>query len=169
MNEEVLIQAVVDTTSFCSTFPQIEGVEVGRENLVDVLETMLRGKAPSVHLAGDPGIGKTTLLSQFARRHSRNCVSVFARRSSWFTYDPDFLLRDLCGQMYWLLNHAELPSEQDVTDAMMRRLVYSLKSYSSRLNMPIVLVVDGLEDIPEQQSVLRELMISKLPLGFDHI
>ncbi len=169
MNEEVLIQAVVDTTSFCSTFPQIEGVEVGRENLVDVLETMLRGKAPSVHLAGDPGIGKTTLLSQFARRHSRNCVSVFARRSSWFTYDPDFLLRDLCGQMYWLLNHAELPSEQDVTDAMMRRLVYSLKSYSSRLNIPIVLVVDGLEEIPEQQSVLRDLMISKLPLGFDHI
>ena len=105
---DALTPVVLDTTSFCSTFPQIEGIEVERANLVDLLETMLKGKAPSVHLAGEPGIGKTTLLGQFARKHNGNCVSIFARRSSWFTYDPEFLLRDLCGQMYWLLNRSEL-------------------------------------------------------------
>lgn len=166
---EVLTPVVLDTTSFRSTFPQTEGVEVERANLVDLLETMLKGKAPSIHLAGEPGIGKTTLLAQFARKHNGNCVSIFARRSSWFTYDPDFLLRDLCGQMYWLLNRSELSADQDVTDAMLRRLVYSLRAYSIRQGRPIVLVLDGLDELPEQQSVLRELMISKLPLGFDHV
>jgi hypothetical protein len=169
VSDDVLTPVVLNTTSFCSTFPQIDGIEISRENLIDVLETMLKGNAPSVHLVGEPGIGKTTLLAQFARRNFRNCISIFARRSSWFTYDPDFLVRDLCGQMYWLLNRVELPPQQDVTDAIMRRLVYSLKSYSFRLNTPLVLVVDGLDEIPTEQSVLRELMISKLPLGFDHI
>lgn len=92
----LLIPVVLDTTSFCSTLPQTDGAEVSRENLIDLLDTMLtKGKSPSVHLARESGIGKTTLLAQFARKYNGCSVSIFARRSSWFTYDPDFLLRDL--------------------------------------------------------------------------
>ncbi|WP_433970337.1 ATP-binding protein [Tunturiibacter gelidiferens] len=170
MSSSALPGQVVDTTSFASFFPCVEGVEIARDNILQTLETMLDGRnVRSVHIDGPPGAGKTILLSQFAKRYRSRTISLFLKRGSWFTFDADFLLRDLAAQIYWLLENRELQLDGDVNEPLMRRLVYSLRSYALRFGKPIILIVDGLGEIPIEQRDLKNVLLSRLPLGLDYI
>jgi len=162
--------SIVDTTSFANSLPFVDGAEIRRDNIVQTLETMLDARnVQSVHLEGPPGSGKSVLLGQFAKRNHRRTISLFVKPGSWFTSDPDFLLQGLAEQINWLVSRNELQLGGDVDEALMRRLVYQLRSYSARIAQPIVLVVDGLDQIPEAERELKTAIVKRLPLGLDYI
>ena len=159
---------VVDTTSFANSFPFVAGTEIHRDHIVQTLETMLSARTvQSVHLEGPPGSGKSVLLGQFAKRNHRRTISLFVKRGSWFTSDPGFLIQGLAAQIHWLIAREEL--EPEVDDALMRRLVYQLRSYSTRIAQPVVLIVDGLDEIPDAERDLKAALIRSLPLALDYI
>ncbi len=56
---------------FCSSFPESPKLEVPRTNVIDTIEDIFKNDVQVVVVEGEDGIGKTTLLSQFARRHYR--------------------------------------------------------------------------------------------------
>jgi hypothetical protein len=162
--------SIVDTTSFASFLPFVDGAEIHRDNIVQTLETMLDARnVLSVHLEGPLGSGKSVLLGQFAKRNHKRTISLFVKRGSWFTSDPDFLFQGLAAQINWLVSRNELRLGREVDDALMRRLVYQLRSYSARIAQPIVLVVDGLDEIPESERELKAALVRRLPLGLDYI
>jgi hypothetical protein len=161
---------IVDTTSFAYSFPFVDGIEIHRDNIVQTLETMLDARnVQSVHLEGPPGSGKTVLLGQFAKRNQLRTISLFVKLGSWLTSDPDFLLQGIAAQINWLVARDDLQSNLEVNEALMRRLVYQLRSYSARIARPIILIVDGMEEIPSTERDLKAALIGKLPLGLDYI
>lgn len=161
---------IVDTTSFAYSLPLVDGTEIHRDNIVQTLETMLAARnVQSVHIEGPSGSGKSVLLGQFAKRNQRRTISIFVKRGSWFTSDPDFLLQGLAAQINWLVARDELRPDMEVDEPLMRRLVYQLRSYSARIGEPIVLVVDGLDEIPENERDIKQALVRKLPLGLDYI
>jgi AAA ATPase domain len=161
---------LVDTTSFVSTFPQVDGTEISRDNILQALETMIDAREiRSVHIEGQPGAGKSVLLAQFAKAYKARTISIFAKRSSWFTYDPSFLIHELAEQIFWLVTRTEPSFTEEISDEAFRGLLYRLRTYSSRIGKPVILLLDGLAEIPDEQEDLRRLLLSKLPLGLDYI
>jgi len=80
MADHVLAGRIVDTTSFVSSLPHVEGLEISRDNILQTIETMIDTRdLRSLHIDGSAGIGKSVLLAQFARAHKTRVVSIFAK------------------------------------------------------------------------------------------
>src|SRR2546426_1153950 len=107
----------------------------------------------------------STLLAQFAAKNSNNCASVFVKPTSRFTYDPNFLLADICNQIHWILRAEEYPPTLEVDDTLLRRLIIELSRRAALLNRKFYFVLDGLEDIPKESANVQALMIGMMPFG----
>jgi hypothetical protein len=159
---------IIDTTKLCSSFPQVFGAEITRDNVLDTLETFFEGETQVLTVEGSSryqGLGKTVLLAQFARRNSDRCVSVFIRPTSWFAYDPTNVLRDLCNQISWIVFREEIPSQTAIDDAYLGGLVFELQRHARRQQKNILFVIDGITEIPTDRLQVRDVILSKLPFG----
>ncbi len=74
------------------TFPELHDPLVPREAVLDQVDS-LHALIPYVFVKGTDGIGKTTLLAQFALRHSERAISLFLRPFSRSDYSPDSVRR----------------------------------------------------------------------------
>ncbi|MGC2742065.1 MAG: ATP-binding protein, partial [Candidatus Angelobacter sp.] len=157
---------VLTAATICTSFPEMPQPTIARENLLVALETMLNGDLQMIILEGEEGVGKTTLLAQFARRNSEHTVSVFIRPTSWYTSDPEILTSDLINQMNWIVSSKEIPSREAMGTALLRRSVYELMRFSGRTSKKIVFVVDGLTAIPAERRFSRDAILELIPFGY---
>jgi hypothetical protein len=72
-----VIPVVVDLPSLSVNFPPTFQAEVPRANIVSTLTNLVVESVYAAIIEGPEGIGETTVLSQFARRHSSNAISIF--------------------------------------------------------------------------------------------
>jgi hypothetical protein len=166
---ETIIGEVLDTTKLCGSFPVVFGTEIIRENVLHTLETFFEGETQLLIVESSSkyqGIGKTVLLSQFARRNPDRSLSVFIRPTSWFAYDPSIALRDLCNQISWVLFREEIAGRDEIGDAYLSQLIFDLQKYARRSQRSIVFIVDGITDVPKDRLPVRDVILSKLPFGF---
>src|ERR1017187_401963 len=101
---------LIDCTVFSSSFPGAVPNEISRDSVLNGIEDFFESGIQWVTLEGRQDVGKTRIISQFAQRHSKSCISVFVTPNSWFVQDSSLLLADLAGQMYFALNSVELPN-----------------------------------------------------------
>ena len=94
---------IVDLTTICSSFPNLPPNLILRENILNTIETILEGETEVIIVEGEDGIGKTTILGQYAKKHSDTTFSLFTKPTSRWAYDPNILLRDLAEQLTWFL------------------------------------------------------------------
>ena len=87
----------------CTTFPTSPTQEIPRDQYLDTFERVTAGPVDLLILEGDSGIGKTTLLSQFARRHPRTTISSFVSPMPQYGFDPATLRRDYVSQLLSVL------------------------------------------------------------------
>ena len=161
--ESVGKEEIMDITLVCRSFPQMPKSLVERENVLDIFDTIFEGGSQLVVIEGGEGTGKTTLLAQFAKKYPNQTISLFIKPTSRWTYDPQFLLLDLCGQIYWALNKRELNDVNQVDDGFLRTCIYQLQGLTRQKKY--YFLVDGIEDIPEEQSQAREMILEMLPFG----
>ena len=76
VKNDSLNSQLVDMTYFSGTFPEKVEHELWRDIHLSLCEEKLKDNTV-VCLTGEEGVGMTTFLSQFARKHSGNCVSYF--------------------------------------------------------------------------------------------
>jgi ABC-type multidrug transport system ATPase subunit len=69
MNSNVSETEVLNLINICSSFPESLEMEVPRENMVSTLVGQLKRNTEIIVVEGEEGIGKTTLMSQFARAY----------------------------------------------------------------------------------------------------
>ncbi|MFN3649729.1 MAG: AAA family ATPase [Armatimonadota bacterium] len=136
-----------------------------RDNILGGIEKQLGGDTEAILVEGDEGIGKTTLLAQFALRHPSRSLCLFIRSTSRWAYDPDILLRDLCNQMHVAVSGQELAAEVAADDRLFRTLLYELQRRARRTREPYYFVVDGLQDIPKEHRELAQAISAMLPWG----
>jgi hypothetical protein len=156
---------LMNLNTVCRSFPDAPEEEVSRAHLLDTIEKTLEGDTQVLVIEGAEGIGKTTLLAQFARRHCNNALSLFIKPASRLAYAPDYLRLILSEQLHWALNSDVLEDcsngEAYWTTAWPRLQRRALKSRQT-----FYFVVDGLEDLPSQNARTHEILLQEiLPLG----
>jgi len=159
MNKEV----VMDVTTVCRSFPQISSPQIQRENILETIDTTFDGDTQLLVIEGREGIGKTTLLTQFAKRYPNQTFSLFITPTSRGTYDPHFLMLDLCNQIYWALHQEELRDPNQIDDGFLRMSIFHLQPRTRQ--KPYYFLIDGLEDILEEEPHTREAILEMLPFG----
>jgi hypothetical protein len=160
-----IVPELLDVTKICTTFPSMLGIQIPRDNIHHTLETILGGDVELLSLEGPEGLGKTTVLAQFAKRHLNRCISMFVSPNSRFVYDPTIQSADLCNQMNWILHGEEVPTDRASDPSLYHQLVMKLQRGARRSAEPFYFIVDGLETLAKDSADVQGLL-DLLPFGF---
>jgi len=156
---------VMSLTAISRGFPSIPVAEVVRDNFLDTIDSIFLDR-PIVTVEGPEGIGKTTLLAQYARRSPDTSISLFIQPLSRLSYAADYIRLVLLEQIHWILAKAPLLAET-IHDTELATQIPILQKRALRGKTSFTFVIDGLEDIPVDdvrslETILRDI----LPLGF---
>ncbi len=162
---ESLPSQVMDVSGVCRSFPQLPTPCVERTNVLETIEDIFKSGAQFVAIEGEEGVGKTTLLAEFALRHNLRTIAIFARSTSRLAYDPWYLQFDLNNQLEWLVHGRELDPQDEVDESKRRIQITYLQGKARRESQSYYVVVDGLDEIPDGEDQLREVILDLLPLG----
>lgn len=154
----------MDLTTACYSFPVLEENLILRDNLLDTIETMF-SKNDVVVIEGEEGIGKTTLLAQFSKKFPDNAISLFINTSSRYGYDPSYLRLDLFNQIYWRLYKKEVKHDEELDESAISAHLYDLQRYAQRRKTTFYFVIDGLDDIPDSDRYVIDIIFDMIPVG----
>ncbi|MCU1239599.1 MAG: hypothetical protein JWO71_325 [Candidatus Acidoferrum typicum] len=157
-----------DVTAVATTLPELPSKQVLRENILSTLDDMFQSGIQLLTVEGAEEIGKTTLLAQFAKRHPTKTISLFIKPMSWFSYDLQILLREMCNQMHFILQGTELKEDEHTDESYYRQLVFGLARLAARKNADFYFVVDGIEGVPDEAHA-KSAIFGLLPVGVPHI
>jgi hypothetical protein len=151
------------------TFPALPPNEVWRENMLYAIETMFASDCKIVTVEGGQGLGKTTLLSQFARKHSLKAVTRFIRVSDPRTWDLESLKDDLAAQVADVLGIDIDGEHGSIREGDFSTLVFRLSRYAARRRQSFYLVLDGLEELARETPETVRALGQLLPVGLSGI
>lgn len=158
--------ALVDVTTVARNFPELPEILLLRENFLEILDSILQGGTNLIVLEGKEGVGKTTLLANFCRRHHKDTVALFVRASSKITYSQGYIRLVLAEQLASLLGRSA-PTEEPLSDSFLQTAYFQLQRRYGRKKEKLYFVVDGLGELPEEErNEAIAQIFSLLPLGF---
>lgn len=166
MNQKEVAIEVADLPGICSTFPERPEQEISRENMIATLQGLLRSNQEIVVVEGQEGIGKTTLLAQFARTNNQQTLSIFVSDASRYAWDPIMVAQNLNEQIQFALGNAPRTKQLDTDiQTLLNTSIADLHRKANAERQPYYFVVDGLEDIPAEEGGAVEQIFDFLPLG----
>jgi len=156
---------IIDLTTISRNFPQAPLGEVIRDNLSETIERTFDTGIDVIIAEGVAGIGKTTLLAQFAKKHPNEGISIFIRPGSRFSYDPDYIRLVLCEQIHWALYKNVLPEEQ-IDKSFLNTKIPILQKRALISKTPFYFIIDGIHHIPDEDYSAIEIILKEmLPIG----
>src|SRR5690625_2225167 len=78
--------------------------EVARDAVISTIDAMIADGVQVVVLEGRDGIGKTTVLAQYARTHPNHTFSLFVGNGSQYSYEIPSIRWNLANQLHWQFN-----------------------------------------------------------------
>lgn len=150
---------VMDMCYFSVTMPDKIEHEIQRLNYLDFFDSCLKENS-ILCLTGEDGVGVTTLLAQFVKRHAANCVSFFNNGLQSIRLNSDVVEQNLYEQLYWFAFGEKVSFEKigeitSLTNFVLRKL--------KQTNQELYFVFDGFDDIPsEKLDSLRRLFSNML-------
>ena len=87
---------VMNLTNICRNFPTTIIHEITREHLLDTIDRIFNSGVNIVFVEGMEGIGKTTLLAQYAKRYPDEALSMFIKPTTRYSYDPELIRPIFC-------------------------------------------------------------------------
>lgn len=162
---EDLNPEIATLLSVSSTFPILPSPLIKRQNLLQALHDMLADNEV-VAVDGPEGVGKTTLLAEFATLHPNAAFSLFVSGASSYTYDCNMLSGDLSKQIGWALDRQNF-NDEDSEDApqILHSRIMALQRQANIEKKTYYFIIDGLHEIPEEDSNALEMLIKILPFG----
>ncbi len=115
-----------------------------------------------VVLHGPPGIGKSTILRQYAARHDGRCVFIDCSPQSPWSYDVDYQLHVLGSQLFECLYPNETPPSE-FTRKSLGRAYAAMKRAHRHSRLPFLL--DGLSAPSTASSFDPTVVCDLLPTG----
>ncbi|MCL6647156.1 MAG: ATP-binding protein [Chloroflexi bacterium] len=150
------------TAAFVYGLPDPPLPELQRDALLATLTQDISPSATRVDLVvGPPGIGKSTLLSQFFRTNREQTIALFLDEPDRYTYDPTPLRTSLIQQVTRILG-------KETTDAAgfdgeLQLLYRDLSRRSQNKRFPYHFILDGLDCLQDEQPLLSAAL-QLLPL-----
>jgi len=155
---------IINPTTICINFPSSPQNEIHRDYVLDTIDQMLK-ESSLVVVGGQEGIGKTTVLTQYARRHPNDTISCYINANSKIGYDPDSIRLIIAEQVFWIITK-KFYEEDSIDTFTFNRLIYRLERMAKNRGMPYVFMVDGIDDIPKEDNKYRSTILRDiLPIG----
>ena len=164
LSEKIHAKAWIQQQSLhdlCTTFPPQPDHEIHRDHHLETFERVFAGPVDLLVLEGDEGIGKTTLLSQFAKHYPNRTISSFVTPMRYYGYDTKALRRDYSAQILSIVNPRRSFSSEDGSDGALQSLIQKLKRRHGKDTYYFLL--DGLTDIAD--PIMRREVVNLLPIG----
>jgi|GEM_PF-1395687 len=131
---------------------------VGRQYVFDKIEDFLTNKPNGYFtIEGDPGLGKSTILAEYVRRHE--CVAHFNDRLGSFDRTSQFL-KSVCTQLIakYRLPYSELPPDANQNNTFLGKLLSEV-SEQLKPGERLVIVVDALDEVdPDSQENSKNIL-----------
>ncbi|MFB3168476.1 hypothetical protein P5G62_015265 [Neobacillus sp. 179-C4.2 HS] len=162
------MQQLMDLTVISNTFPSLSYKTIPLDNLLDVVEELFKSYNEEIVLIeGEEGAGKTSILSDFCKRYYNNAISLFIKPSSKIGYDPQIVKAELYNQMFWVMYGKESKDIEEIDQSHLNILFYKFNKLIRNKEGLYFFVIDGLEDIPESESYLRDIILEMFPFGLN--
>jgi hypothetical protein len=156
---------IVNSTVICRNFPEAPHSETHREHLLDTIDKIFELGTQLLIVEGLEGIGKTTLLAQYAKRHADHSLSLFIRPSSRLAYAPEYLKTVLSEQIHWVLNKEALTSET-IDESFLATQLGILQRRAIKARETYYFIIDGLHELPQEDIRIQDVVLKDiLPLG----
>ena len=137
---------VVDLSLLSANFPPTSSAdEVLRDNIVNTLTNLVAESVHAAAIEGVEGIGKTTILSQFVRRHRTTAISSFVTAPNRLSYDPELIRGDISVQVHWILT-GEVLDRSRSDPALLKSYYADLQRAAKQRRANFYFVVDGIEN-----------------------
>jgi hypothetical protein len=156
---------IVDILTVCQYVPELPQPLIPRDGVLHSIDALFQSDYKVVVVEG-AGLGKTTLLTQFALEHLKQVVLLYLRPNSRWGIDREVLRFDLANQLEWILTKTELASMNEIDDAALRNRWFELHRHLRRQHRFLYVVVDGLGDLPPDQQTLVPALLDLLPFGW---
>lgn len=162
-NKEYAVSStVLDMYYYSDTKPEAVSNEIMRRQILDLCEKRLTSDNVFC-LYGEEGFGVTTVLAQFAKTHSQNCVSYFYNGLDIMLMDADIMENSIAEQLFWYANGAEgLFDSAHAEKANITGLWASVYRKIKRSNQPLYFVFDGFDNIPAEKEESVKHFLEKL-------
>lgn len=159
---------VVNSPQICRNYPESIQREANRDYLLDTIDKMFE-ETSVVILEGEEGAGKTSLLAQFGKRNPNTTISCFIKPYSKFEYSPEHVRLVLAEQISWIVT--KLYYNFDSIDSFnYNKLLFRLERMAINKGKPYVFMVDGIDDIPDEDKDDRNVILRELlPIGHNCI
>ncbi len=162
-NKEYTVNsAILDMYYYSDTKPGPVSNEIMRRQILDLCEKRLANDNVFC-LYGEEGFGVTTVLAQFARTHSQNCVSYFYNGFDIMLMNTDIMENSISEQLFWYANgadslfdpaHAEKANITGLWPSVYRKIKHS--------KQPLYFVFDGFDNIPAEKVESVKHFLEKL-------
>jgi hypothetical protein len=162
--ERTIEGTVVDLPALSANFPLQVAAELVRDNVVNTIRNLLE-ELHGVAVEGPEGMGKSTVLAQFARAHPTTAISVFVSSASRLSSDPDLIRMDIAKQIYWILTNDVLPTGK-YDPSLLKSYCSDLHREARRKKALYYFIVDGVEELePAARDSLLQQFVDILPTG----
>lgn len=152
---------IVDTIGLSLGFPPNPAGEIMRDNILSTIDGMFDRGIRVVAAEGEPGCGKTVLLSQFARSHNDHAISLFINPVNRLATDPLGFRLDLANQVNWILNN-EVLGFDDLRENQYVQLLMKLRRRAKSRGELYYFIVDGLTPLAQQDTQARDILFQEL-------
>jgi len=158
---------LVDLTLHCRNFPKSLTLEIYRENILDTIDSIFQGGTDLLIIEGMEGIGKTTILAQYAKRHSDSTFSLFIKPVNRLSYSPEYLREILYEQINYIFPVNQIESNAK-NDLLLRNMLAKIQKIALNNNKVFYFVIDGLHDLPKEDFHIQNIIIQEiLPIGLE--
>lgn len=138
---------------------------VTREYALAQLSQMVEEDSPAVVVSGEPGSGKTHLLRDLVESIPTRGAMVEISTASRWAYDPELVLHQLQEALSGVAGGALSPAPGAQSESDLRRVLIAVGRAARRAGAPVVLAIDGLENIDDTDAASRDLLLQQLPFG----
>lgn len=142
---------VIDMWSFSGFPPKTPVKEILRNSDITLCENRLQTDH-ILCLNGEYGVGLSTLLSQFARHHRRNCVSYFYNDNDRIRLNANVIGASIAEQLYWYAYEKPMPDDSIKDGESSIPIIYShvMKAMRRKHDDVMYFVFDGFDNIPSE-------------------
>ncbi|MEQ2528862.1 hypothetical protein WMO40_19480 [Bacillaceae bacterium CLA-AA-H227] len=163
------MQQLMDLTTVSNSYPDFFYNSIPMDNLLETIEQMFQVyNEEIVIIEGEDGAGKTNILKQFCDKYNNNAISVFIKQSSKYAYDPQVIKADLYNQIHWIITSKEYKVyNEELDNSQLNMLYVRFNRIIRNKSNPYYIVIDGLEDIPESENYILEIILDLIPFGLN--
>lgn len=160
---------VIDTSFYSVGFPsENDDVIINRNNYITQIDDLFSQGIKLVFIDGEDDAGKTTLCAQYAKQNIKDTISVFFNPLNNIDYSIEYYCSNVVYQLKYFLNEDVNIEEQCIIGIeQYQQYVFHIRKFLKKINKPLTLIIDGLEErLKEKDDFIKEL-ISLVPIGHE--